>query len=140
MELRDLIESDLGYCKSHDISKNKFTDVDEKVDFAWTLCEESQILAIGGIQKITDCCAWAWLSMTPEALRHIPTVFRTIKEYTVQVCTNVGITRLQAWSVIGFDESKRFLEHLDFDKEGEPMQGFIDGKPAQLYVKFIRSA
>ena len=140
MELRDLIESDLGYCKLNNISRGKFTDPDEKVDFAWTLCEESQILAIGGIQKITDCCAWAWLSMTPDAVSYKLTVFRTIKEYTEQVCQSVGVTRLQAWSEIGFEESKRLLEHLDFKKEGEPMLGFVDGKPAQLYVKYIRSA
>ena len=140
MELRDLVESDLDYCKSHDISRNKFTDPDERVDFAWTLEHEGQILGIGGIQKITDCCAWAWISMTPDALKHIPTIFRTLREYTVQVCQSVGITRLQAWSVIGFEESRRLLEHLDFEKEGKPMQDFVDGKPAQLYVRFIGSA
>ena len=140
MELRDLVESDLGYCKLHDISRGKFTDPDEKVDFSWTLCEESKILGIGGVQKITDCCAWAWLSMTPDAIQYKLTVFRILKEYTDQVCKSLGITRLQAWSEVGFDASKRLLEHLGFHKEGEPMKGFIDSKPAQLYVKFIGSA
>ena len=139
MELRNLVESDLGYCKLHSISRGKFTDPDEKVDFAWTLGEESQILGIGGIQKITDCCAWAWISLTPDAVAYKLTLFRVLRDYMKQVCNSAGVTRLQAWSEIGFAESKRLLEHLDIKKEGEPMQGFVDGKPAQLYVKYFRS-
>ena len=138
MELRDLLESDLGYCKAHDISNSKFRDADERVDYAWTLTEEEQILAIGGIQKITGSCAWAWMSMTEDAKQYKLTVFRTLREYTEQVCRSVGITRLQAWSEIGFEESKRLLEHLGFQKEGFPMIGFIDQDThAQLYVKFF---
>ena len=76
--------------------------------------------------------------MTEDAKKYKLTVFRTLKEYTEQVCRSVGITRLQAWSEIGFDESARLIEHLGFQKEGFPMIGFVDQDThAQLYVKFF---
>jgi len=137
MELRDLTQADLAYCKDNDASRSKFSDPNERIDFAWTLEHEGQIYAIGGMQKITDCCAWIWLSMTKDGKSKIRTIYRVIKEYTESVCRTHGIVRCQAWSEIGFEESKRLLEHLGLKKEGEPMPYFIDGKPAQLYVRYF---
>jgi len=137
MELRDLTQADLAYCKDNDVSRSKFTDPDERVDFAWTLEHEGQIYAIGGMQKITDCCAWVWMSMTHQGQSEIRTIFRVIKEYMESVCRTHDIVRCQAWSEIGFDESKRLVEHLGFKPEGKPMRQFTNGKSAQLYVRYF---
>ena len=65
-------------------------------------------------------------------------MIRFLKEYMHIVCKEKNIIRLQAWAEIGFDESKRLLEHMGFHKEGDPMKDFIGkDKPAQLYVRYF---
>ena len=138
MRLRTLREEDLGYCRLNDVSRGKFTEPGEQVDWAYTLVDESKILGIGGFQKITDCCAWAWMSLTQDGKSDIRMVIRAIKQNMEEIRADNGITRMQAWAEVGFMEAERFLEHLGFCKEGFPMMGFIDADtPAQLYVKFF---
>jgi len=136
MELRDLRQSDLDYCRDNDISHSKFDT--EQCIYTWTLLEDGDILGIGGLQIITNNCAWVWASLTNNATKYKVTLLRTIRDYMETTCTNAGVTRIQAWSEIGFDKSKRLLEHLGFKPEGEPMVGFVEKNiSAQLYVKFI---
>ena len=139
MHLRDLREEDLGYCRLNDVSRGKFTEPGERVDWAFTLVDESKILGCGGFQKITDCCAWAWMSLTPDGKADIKMVIRSIRQNMEDIRIENGITRVQAWSEVGFEESARFLEHLGFNKEGFPLIGFIDkDTPAQMWVRFFK--
>jgi RimJ/RimL family protein N-acetyltransferase len=138
MELRNLKPEDLAFCRVSNVSRSKFLEPAEQSDWAWTLEHESQIMGCGGIQTITDVCAWAWITMTEAGKGEYREVFRAVNAMIEGVCEEHGILRLQAWMEIGFEESRRFLEHMHFTPEGFPMLQFIEkDKHAQMYVRYF---
>ena len=137
MEFRQTTEADIDFCAEHGISGGKFGEKGEEIAHSVTLEHNGQVLAIGGILKITDCTAWAYVELTKYAMDHIYTVYRVVRDWIEIVCKEHGIIRLQAWVETGYQEREVFAEHLKFNNEAF-MRDFIGkGKPAYLYVRYF---
>lgn len=136
MQLRETVPEDFVYCKMNSISNGRYEPEDGNIDYSATLEEDGRVLAIGGIVRITEATAWAYLELTRFALDYIYSVYRTIKEWTDGLCKKLKIVRLQAWADCGKEESILMLEHLGFEQEFL-MRDFVErGRPAYMFVKY----
>ena len=138
MLFRETTKDDLAFCATHGISGGKFDSAGETVVETVTLESDGLIIAIGGIVKITETTAWAWVELTPFALDsklNIWTLVQTINKWSVACAELNGIYRYQAWIDVDSEKSISFARHLGF-KEESIMADFLGkGRHALLYVK-----
>lgn len=135
MNFREAKKEDYDYFREHSRDPNFYKDAPEIQDFDYVLEHNGKPLVIGGLRLITKWTAWGWFDFSDEIGDNVIIAYRTIKEWMEISTKQLGIRRVMAWVEVGFEAGERTVVHLGFHKESR-MHNFIDGRPADLWVKF----
>jgi len=136
MEFRALTQADLEYVQEHSTCPDNHKKPIQETGWSVALVHEDKTLVIGGVELLSPTCGWAWFEMSRDAIEHIVTVYRTIKDWLAICCKEQGIRRLMCAVEVGFEEAERTVEHLGYHVESR-MPKYKDDRPADLWVKFF---
>jgi hypothetical protein len=138
MLIRETKYDDIEYLKTHSVSRGVFGKMPSRTEWSLTLEHEGKILCVGGVIMITNSCAWSFMDWTEEAKHHLVFVYRSIRDWLESLARNHGIKRMQAYTLVGFEEAERTIEHLQFTRESR-MRNFVDDLPADMWVRYFDS-
>lgn len=134
MIIRETTQKDIDYMNDH--SLNHKPHQTGQTDYIFTL-EHKVPLMVGGFRIITPSTYWCWVDLSVESKKHIPEVYRVMKEWIEKFVVDYKITRLQAYVRPNFDEAIRLVKHLGFKKEST-MEKFFGEQDAFMYVRIGR--
>lgn len=128
---------DVEYMKEHSMSRGILKNQPEQIEFYYALEHEGRLLCIGGARMINLSTAWCWVDLSDNAKDNIREVYRSIKEWMLEIVTEKNIKRLQAYIEPDFPEAVRMAQHLGFHKESILEKFLDDGRDADLFVRLF---
>jgi len=133
-----MTEADLKVIEKHSLypqePKNGCSD---NAHYEFVLEHGGYILAAGGFRAITETTAEGWIQLTDYMGPHLIATYRVISEWLEIWCKNHKIHRIQAWVKAGFEEGKRTVEHLGFQKEFKMVDFLGKGRDAWQYYRLM---
>jgi RimJ/RimL family protein N-acetyltransferase len=134
MELVELEQSDIDYLRDHSVSRGIFGKLPERTEWSYALRHEGETICAGGVILLTHTTAWIWADLSDKAYGHMISTYRLMRDWLDVLARNHGIKRMQAYTLVGFEEAERTIEHLGFTRESR-MRNFVDDQPADMWVK-----
>lgn len=99
--------------------------------------DESELVAIGGVQPLWPGVGEVWISLGPLAYEHAVVTARHIKKILRIAERDFSFHRVQAACEITQEVTHRFLEHLHYVYEGTHMGLYERGVIYKMYAKAL---
>lgn len=106
------------------------TDLSEK-GLAWTLEDDGEVLACGGLVPVWNGRFNAWLIVSKNAGRRMTTFYRSIES----IMGDLEYRRIEAFVDVGFDAGIRLVKMLGFELESYKRAYRPDGADMLEFVR-----
>lgn len=148
MDFRSTTQADIDYMKTHSFEPEFYKGAEDiQNDYIYTLYDEGDVLAIGGIRMMNKTTCIIWIDLSKNGIERSRHVWRTIVEWTEgyidsdgNYCPGfyefMGIVRVEAYVKEGFEAGLRFVKHLGM-KYDRVVDNYLGKDNAVLYVKLF---